>query len=185
MNTRSGSCLSETTRSIRSRSLNIPTRRWFCKTATAPMLSSVIMRTACITVVFGLTVTSGVRAILNRPINSSGLLLTFRIDVGSTRQRSSLTYPKQYLVWFQIAPILAQSGCELHYDLDMILIPEGQYWMGSDNRYSWESPRHRVWIDGFEIARTAITRREYALFVTETLQIEPTGWHEPSFVDPE
>jgi sulfatase modifying factor 1 len=67
----------------------------------------------------------------------------------------------------------------------MILIPEGWFWMGSDNRYSWESPRHRVWIDGFEIARAAVTRREYALFVTETSQFEPTGWHEPSFGDPD
>jgi formylglycine-generating enzyme len=73
----------------------------------------------------------------------------------------------------------------LHYDLDMVLIPAGWFWMGSDNRYVWESPRHRVWIDGFEIARTAVTRREYELFVTETSQIEPVGWHEPSFSDPD
>ncbi|PYR98812.1 MAG: hypothetical protein DMG12_21745 [Acidobacteria bacterium] len=41
-------------------------------------------------------------------------------------------------------------------------IPEGWFWMGSENHYRWESPRHRVWLDAFEIASITVTRREYA-----------------------
>ena len=37
--------------------------------------------------------------------------------------------------------------------------------MGSENHYEWESPRHRVWIDAFEIGRTPVTRREYEAFL--------------------
>ena len=53
--------------------------------------------------------------------------------------------------------------------------------MGSDNRYRWESPRHRIWLDSFAIAATAVTRREYARFLADTRYAVPTGWNEPSF----
>src|SRR6516165_4880488 len=99
------------------------------------------MRTASITVELGLTVTSGVRAILRRPIN---------------------TPPGGIVSWLgdTIAPLPI-----LHYDSDMVLIPEGWFWMGSENRYSWESPRHRIWLSAYEIAHSAVTRREYEKFV--------------------
>jgi iron(II)-dependent oxidoreductase len=63
----------------------------------------------------------------------------------------------------------------------MVLIPQGWFWMGSENFYSWESPRHRVWLDSFEIARAAVTRREYAQFLLETGHAEPAGWDQPCF----
>src|SRR5262245_48689331 len=62
-------------------------------------------------------------------------------------------------------------------------IPAGWYWMGSDGRYVWESPRHRVWIDDFEIACTSVTRREYAAFLSDTGHSEPAGWCDPIFSD--
>jgi len=66
-------------------------------------------------------------------------------------------------------------------DLDMVLIPAGWFWMGSDRNYEWERPRHRVWLDGFEIGRFPITRRDYARFLGETAYTEPAGWHDPCF----
>jgi formylglycine-generating enzyme required for sulfatase activity len=68
--------------------------------------------------------------------------------------------------------------------MDMVLIPAGWFWMGSENRYTWESPRHRVWVDAFEISRTTVTRREYQQFLTDTKYGEPAGWHDPEFQDP-
>jgi formylglycine-generating enzyme required for sulfatase activity len=68
--------------------------------------------------------------------------------------------------------------------MEPVRIPEGWFWMGSANHYSWESPRHRVWIDSFEVARNAVTRSEYALFLRETGHSEPAGWTEPAFADP-
>jgi len=65
-------------------------------------------------------------------------------------------------------------------DVDMVLIPAGWFWMGSDRHYRWERPRHPVWLDSFEIARYAVTRREYARFLSETAYPEPAGWHDPS-----
>ena len=67
--------------------------------------------------------------------------------------------------------------------VDMVLIPSGWFWMGSDNHYRWESPRHRVWLDAFEIARCSVTRWEYSFFLSETAYPEPAGWRDPSFVE--
>ena len=61
----------------------------------------------------------------------------------------------------------------------MVVIPEGWFWMGSDNHYPWESPRHRVWLDAFAIAETAVTRAEYARFLQDTGYPEPAGWKDP------
>jgi formylglycine-generating enzyme required for sulfatase activity len=69
------------------------------------------------------------------------------------------------------------------YHADMILIPEGWFWMGSENHYRWESPRHRVWLDAYTMASTAVTRRNYSAFLAETGHAEPTGWNEPLFGD--
>ena len=68
--------------------------------------------------------------------------------------------------------------------MSFITVPEGWFWMGSTNRYPWESPRHRVWLDTFEIARTPVTRLEYSRFLSETKHPEPTGWRDPFFADP-
>lgn len=70
-------------------------------------------------------------------------------------------------------------------EVDLVTIPEGWFWMGSESRYRWESPRHRVRVDAFEIARTAVTRRDYARFLIETNHAEPAGWRDPLFGAPD
>jgi formylglycine-generating enzyme required for sulfatase activity len=69
--------------------------------------------------------------------------------------------------------------------MEFVTIPAGCFWMGSTNHYSWESPRHRVWIDAFEIARTPVTRLEYSRFLVETNHPQPRDWNDPSFADPD
>jgi formylglycine-generating enzyme required for sulfatase activity len=65
--------------------------------------------------------------------------------------------------------------------MDMVLIPEGWFWMGSEGRYRWESPRHRVWLDAFWMARCSVTHRDYAGFLADTGHAEPAGWSDPRF----
>jgi len=63
----------------------------------------------------------------------------------------------------------------------MMVVPEGHFWMGSENRYPWESPRHRVWVDVFAMAQMPVTRREYAEFLAETARAGPRGWTDSVF----
>jgi formylglycine-generating enzyme required for sulfatase activity len=65
------------------------------------------------------------------------------------------------------------------------VISSGWFWMGSEAHYIWESPRHRVFVDDFEISATTVTRREYAQFLTASGHAEPKGWGEAQFSNPE
>jgi len=67
----------------------------------------------------------------------------------------------------------------------LIRIPAGWCWIGSENHFAWEGPRHRVFIDGFEIARTSVSRREYQRFLQATSHEEPRDWGLECFADPE
>jgi formylglycine-generating enzyme len=65
----------------------------------------------------------------------------------------------------------------------MILIPAGWFWMGSEGHYTWESPRHRIFLDAFLISQTTVTRAEYQKFLEATRRDEPKGWSDPEFAD--
>ena len=64
---------------------------------------------------------------------------------------------------------------------ELITVPESWFWMGSDDQRPLEGPRHRVWVDTFQIARTAVTRRHYAEFLAQTGHVPPRGWNEEAF----
>src|SRR5262245_36802673 len=65
----------------------------------------------------------------------------------------------------------------------MILIPAGWFWMGSEGHYTWESPRHRVFLDAFSMSPTTVTRAEYQNFLEATGHDQPKGWMDPEFAD--
>jgi len=67
----------------------------------------------------------------------------------------------------------------------MIRIPAGSFWMGSEGRFIWESPKHLVVVDEFDIAETSVTRREYELFLRATSHQEPKGWMDSVFANPD
>jgi formylglycine-generating enzyme required for sulfatase activity len=51
--------------------------------------------------------------------------------------------------------------------------------MGSEDHFTWEKPRHRVWVDAFQMCRTTVTCGEYARFLAQTGHVEPAGWDDP------
>ena len=53
-------------------------------------------------------------------------------------------------------------------DGDMVLIPGGTFWMGSDNHYPEEAPARRVAVDPFLIDITLVTNKDFARFVQAT-----------------
>ncbi len=57
--------------------------------------------------------------------------------------------------------------------------------MGSEGHYSWESPRHHVFIEEFEIAPYTVRRSEYARFLNETSRDLPRDWTLPLFAHPD
>jgi len=50
----------------------------------------------------------------------------------------------------------------------LVLIPEGEFLMGSDDGYPHERPVHRVHLSAFGIAKTLVTNSQYRRFVLQT-----------------
>ena len=67
----------------------------------------------------------------------------------------------------------------------VVHVPEGWFWMGSDEGLDCERPRHRVWVDGFEMAVNQVTNRDYARYVEATSAARPVYLDDPNFNDPE
>ena len=51
---------------------------------------------------------------------------------------------------------------------DMVWIPSGTFWMGSDNGQDDEKPPHQVTIDGFWMDKTEVTNEKFEEFVRAT-----------------
>ena len=68
--------------------------------------------------------------------------------------------------------------------MEWVVVPEGWFWMGWDEGVPAERPRHRVWVDRFEIARHPTTNAAYAEFRAETAAPSPPFWTETRFADP-
>ncbi len=68
---------------------------------------------------------------------------------------------------------------------EMVLVPAGEFGMGSDDGASEEKPRHRVYLDAFYIDKYAVTRALYERFLRATSRREPTHWNDSMFNGPQ
>lgn len=69
--------------------------------------------------------------------------------------------------------------------MDLVEIPAGWFEMGWEDGHPGERPRHRVWLEGFAVARSPVTNREYARFLARGETSPPPWWEDPRFADPE
>ena len=67
----------------------------------------------------------------------------------------------------------------------LISIPHGWFLMGCETGQDNEKPVHRVWVDGFLLAATQVSNRDYAGFLRATRRAPPPFWSDPSLSDPE
>jgi iron(II)-dependent oxidoreductase len=67
---------------------------------------------------------------------------------------------------------------------ELIRIPAGEFWMGSDDGPENERPKHRVSLAEYYIARTPITNAQYRRFIEATGHGTPMYWSEKRFNQP-
>jgi formylglycine-generating enzyme required for sulfatase activity len=77
-------------------------------------------------------------------------------------------------------PSLAPAGV-----MEMVLVPAGDSWMGSEDGGSEERPRRKVYLDGFYIDRTEVTNAQYRRFMEATGQRAPAYWGNSRFNAPD
>lgn len=64
---------------------------------------------------------------------------------------------------------------------ELLPVPAGHFWMGSDSRYDkrafgTEMPQHRVYLTAYRIGKYPVTNAEYACFVAATNRPAPGHW---------
>ena len=69
-------------------------------------------------------------------------------------------------------------------ELGMVLIPAGEFLMGSENGKKDEQPIHRVFLDAYEIDLYVVTNEQYARFMKATSHPHPPHWNDRKFKKP-
>ena len=64
---------------------------------------------------------------------------------------------------------------------DMVLIPAGEFIMGTDDRLRDEKPLHVVYINSFSIDKFEVTNEAYKIFVDATGHPAPDNWKENKY----
>jgi formylglycine-generating enzyme len=67
----------------------------------------------------------------------------------------------------------------------LVSIPEGWFFMGSDNGQDNERPVHRVWIDSFQLAIHQVTNAQYGCYLSATGDSPPPTWDNSDFNHPQ
>ena len=67
----------------------------------------------------------------------------------------------------------------------MVVIPEGEFLMGSEVGAANEAPVHRVWVGSFALATLPVTNKEYSVFAQASRRILPPFWGRPKFRHPD
>jgi len=68
---------------------------------------------------------------------------------------------------------------------ELIRIPEGWFWMGSEAGQDNERPIHRVWVDEFRLASCQVTNADYTQFVRATGNPAAPFSEHPDFSQPQ
>ncbi|MGC9393874.1 MAG: SUMF1/EgtB/PvdO family nonheme iron enzyme [Anaerolineae bacterium] len=97
-----------------------------------------------------------------------------RSDVAMSSQSSATLIPEP-------KTHTPQPVTRLPFEPELILIPAGEFLMGSDPKKdksadSDEQPRHTLYLPGYWIAKTPVTNAQYAAFVKATGHKAPQHW---------
>ena len=68
---------------------------------------------------------------------------------------------------------------------EMVSIPAGEFWMGSDDGDTDEKPRRRVYLDAFRIDKFEVTNTLYRRFMEATGRAAPQYWSDSKWNEPQ
>lgn len=83
-------------------------------------------------------------------------------------------------IFFVMIGIFILAACQPAQPFDhappgMVTVPAGWFWMGQDDGRRSNQPQHKVYLDGYFIDRTEVTRGEFANFI-EAGNLPDTTW---------
>src|SRR6202049_494387 len=84
-----------------------------------------------------------------------------------------------------VRSIPSRSPHPISLEPDLVRIPEGWFWMGSDSGQDNERPVHRLWVDAFFLAAHQVRNSDYSLFLRAPETPVPPFLQDPNFDHPE
>jgi formylglycine-generating enzyme len=84
-----------------------------------------------------------------------------------------------------LQPISSASQQSSFTEPELVRIPEGWFFMGSEVGQENERPVHRVWVDAFQLGMKQVTNAEYACFIRANGSKASPCWDDGNFHHPE
>ena len=84
-----------------------------------------------------------------------------------------------------VRSIASHSTESISSETELVRIPQGWFWMGSDSGQDNEKPVHRVWVDTFLLAARQVTNCDYSEFLRVTGAPAPPFWQDVNLNQPE
>ena len=94
-------------------------------------------------------------------------VLWLSFEIARTKRIRDLNAPGSQLS-LSPAPQPAKAAEDPAWTNNMVWIPSGTFWMGSDDGQNDERPMHQVTIDGFWMDKTEVTNEQFEKFVRAT-----------------
>ena len=118
------------------------------------------------------------------PKSTRHILVGVKWVAGSLRPGPSLAFaqPQRHDPSAAPPPNVRRMGKD---QSEMILIPAGEFTMGSDKAEGDEGPAHKVLLDAFWIDRYEVTNGQYMKFMEATHHQPPASWGSPKLGDSE
>ncbi len=124
------------------------------------------------------------------PLVSTGLINSAGLPTAANKNRPSLTLPQEVIAYYLINEWARRAGREPHPwkytsvlepprvdqpelrragdGSALVLIPEGEFWMGSAEGEIDELPPHKVQLKAYYLGQTEVTVEQFRAFVDET-----------------
>jgi formylglycine-generating enzyme required for sulfatase activity len=104
----------------------------------------------------------------------------YRHDLDDLRSRTR-GYIAEYRTTARDIDLIAAYISPQFFEPEMVLIPEGEFLMGSDpakdkDASHNEHPQHRVYLPAYYVAKTPVTNAQYAFFLWSADHDQPEHW---------
>jgi formylglycine-generating enzyme required for sulfatase activity len=91
---------------------------------------------------------------------------------------SSKPEPPKLVVALSQSPAAPVPPQRSNDGAEMVSVPAGEFWMGSDDGNFDEKPRRRVYLDAFRIDKYEVTNALYKRFLDATGRVVPRYWND-------
>ena len=131
------------------------------------------------------TTRAGAAYVLSNVPTGSRTVIARREGYREWRREVQVAADQRTEVVIDIEPLGPAKTTQGEDGAEMVLVPAGEFWMGSEDGGADEKPRHRVTLDAFYIDKHEVTNARYGRFMGATGRSVPTYWNDSTWNSPQ